>query len=98
MLEKVEEGKEYFFSSGAHVTIVRKSGKRIEYLELQRNDPQKIGYHKLTKRVLKKRFATIKYISVLGQKVPQEECIIDTKKISNSPKFRELLGYINTKQ
>ena len=98
LLEKVEEGKEYFFSSGAHVTIVRKSGKRIEYLELQRNDPQKIGYHKLTKRVLKKRFATIKYISVLGQKIPQEECIIDTKKISNSPKFRELLGYINTKQ
>lgn len=98
LLEKVEEGKEYFFSSGAHVTIVRKSGKRIEYLELQRNDPKKIGYHKLTKRVLKKRFATIKYISVLGQNVPQEEFIIDTKKISNSPKFRELLGYINTKQ
>ena len=43
------------------------------------------------------RFGTIKTIKALGKKLPQEEILIDVKKISEDPNFRDLLGYINTK-
>ncbi len=97
LLKRVEEGKEYLFSSGEHVAIVRKSGRNIEFLELQCDEPQEIGFQKLTKKKLEERFGTIKTIKALGKKLPQEEILIDVKKISEDPNFRDLLGYINTK-
>lgn len=35
LLNKVEEGKEYYLSTGAHTTIIRKIDGKFEYLELQ---------------------------------------------------------------
>lgn len=96
LLRNVEEGKEYFYTSGEHAAIIRKTGKKFEYLETQSKHIDENGFHPLTVKVLKKRFKTTKTRKIEGEKFLQKEVLIETSKISDSPNFKELLGYLNT--
>ncbi|WP_143160401.1 hypothetical protein [Fibrobacter sp. UWEL] len=96
LLRNVEEGKEYFYTSGEHAAIIRKTGKKFEYLETQSKHIDENGFHPLTVNVLKKRFRTTKTRKLEGEKFLQKEVLIETSKISDSPNFKELLGYLNT--
>ena len=82
--------------SGVHATIVRRKGNNFEYLELQEN-PGENGFYPLTESVLKIRFGTKKSRTFKGKKIKWEEYMIDIEKLKDSPKFRELLGFFNTK-
>lgn len=95
LLQHVEQGKEYYFRSGVHATIIRRKGKDFEYLELQDNAEDN-GFHPLTSSVLKSRFGTKKSRTFNGQRVEWDEYMIDIEKLKDSPKFRELLGFLNT--
>ena len=95
LLQHVELGKEYYLRSGVHATIIRRKGKDFEYLELQDNAEDN-GFHPLTSSVLKYRFGTKKSRTFNGQRVEWDEYMIDIEKLKDSPKFRELLGFLNT--
>lgn len=88
LLQHVETGKEYYFTSGVHVAIIRKKGDIFEFLELQ-DKPQKNGFKPLTSLDLEGRFGT-------ESKFKWHDYLIDIEKLKDSQKFRELLGYFNT--
>ena len=90
LLKHVEPGKEYYFRSGEHAAIIRKKNNTFEFLELQ-GKKQANGFHTLDQSVLKKRFGT--NIS----ETEWSDYLIDIEKIKDSPKFRELIGFFNTK-
>ena len=91
LFKHIEHGKEYYFKSGVHAVIIRKKGNVFEYLELQ-DSPRRNGFKPLTIDDLKERFEVS---SKMKDKV--YDYIIDIEKIKDSPKFRELLGFFNTK-
>ncbi len=88
LLKHVEPGKEYYFTSGCHAAIVRKTGNKFEFLELQ-DRPQKNGFRPLTGLDLEERFET-------KTKFKWYDHLIDIEKLKDTQKFRELLGYFNT--
>lgn len=88
LLKHVEPGKEYYFTSGHHVAIVRKKGNNFEFLELQ-DRPERNGFRPLTDLDLEERFET-------KSKFKWHDHLIDIEKLKDTPKFRELLGYFNT--
>ena len=95
LLQYIEPGKEYYFTSGEHATIVRKKKNGFEYLELQ-DYPENNGFHPLNESDLKIRFGTKKSKTINGKKYEWDDYLIDIEKLKDSPKFRELLGYFNT--
>lgn len=95
LLQHVEPGKEYYFTSGKHAAIIRKIGNNFEYLELQ-DEPENNGFQQLNESALRIRFGTRKSRTVNGQKDEWDDYLIDVEKLKNSPKFREMLGYFNT--
>ena len=95
LLQHVEPGEEYYFTSGEHAVIVRKKMNGFEYLELQ-DEPENNGFKQLNESELKIRFRTKKSKTVNGQKGEWDDYLIDIKKLKDSPKFRELLGFLNT--
>ena len=94
VLKKVEDGKEYYFATGNHASIVRKTEKGFEYLELQTNGEN--WFKKLTKQELKERFGCKKTHSISGIKVETSSVLIDANSLGGSDEFLDLLGYINT--
>ena len=88
LLKHVEPGKEYYFTSGHHVAIVRKKGNNFEFLELQ-DRPERNGFRPLTDLDLEERFET-------KSKFKWRDHLIDIEKLKDTPKFKELLGYFNT--
>lgn len=90
LLRHVEPGKEYYFTSGTHVAIIRKNDNAFEFLELQ-DRPQKNGFRPLTSLDLEERFGT-------RSKFKWHDYLIDIEKLKDSPNFRTLLGYLNTKK
>ena len=94
LLNTVEPGKEYYFSTGRHAAIVRKEGEVLQYLELQsvRNN----GWHPLNDVVLKQRFAAKKQHTTQGMKYEAYSTLVDVSKFAGSPDFVEMLKYINT--
>ena len=86
LLEKVVPGKEYYFCCGKHAAVVKKGILFMEYLELQSEFVN--GFHKLDDATLKTRFKAI-FDKSSG-------CLIDLENMKNNPKFKEILGYINT--
>ena len=90
LLRHVEPGKEYYFLSNDHAAIVRKKGENYEYLELQGRTKEENGFQPLTGNVLEERFDT-------ETKTQWPDYLIDIEKLKDSPKFRELIGYFNTK-
>ena len=97
LLQHVEKGKEYLFTSGNHTVIVRLKGnirqkqKKFEFLELQGWTKEENGFQELTESVLQERFHTKK------GRIEYFDVLIDIEKLKDSPKFRELLGFLNTR-
>ncbi len=96
LISLVQPGKEYYFTSGAHAAIVRKSGTVYEFLELQDPETARNGFKPLTVEQLKSRFGTKKSWTVDESKLMFTEVLVDIDKMTDSPKFKELVGFINT--
>lgn len=94
LLKTVKEGREYYFTCGAHAAIVRKVESGFEYLELQSSSRN--GFKPLNTDALKWRFGAKKSHSLGGQKYQTKECIIDIELLRNNRGFQKMLGYINT--
>lgn len=96
LLKHVEKGKEYFFTNGRHAAIVRLKGnirqreKIFEFLELQDSSKINNGFQELTEIILTERFDAKK------RRSEYSDFLIDIEKLKDSPKFRELVGFINT--
>ena len=93
LLKSVEIGKEYYFVSGRHAAIVRKTGDGVmQYLELQ--SATKNGWHDFDSKprnTLAWRFGDYR----LGG-FDVNSFMIEADSIKDSPDLRNLLGYINT--
>lgn len=92
LLKHVEIGKEYYFVSGRHAAIVRKTADGVlQYLELQ--SATKNGWKDFDgnpRYTLASRFGD--YRNSFGV----ESFMIDVDSFKNSDDLRYLLGYINT--
>ena len=96
LISLVQPGKEYYFTSGSHAAIVRKSGTAYEFLELQDPETAGNGFKPLTVKQLKSRFGTKKSRTSYGIKLMFTEVLVDIDKMTDSPKFKELVSFINT--
>lgn len=94
LLRKTQVGKEYYFTSGSHASIVRKTATGYEYLELQSATSN--GFKPLNNSVLKQRFGAKKSHTTYGQKYETKDCIIDIDLLKEDTGFKKVLGYINT--
>jgi len=95
LLNRVEIGKEYYFSTGRHAAIVRRTADNtLQYLEMQSSDRN--GWFKLDDRALKNRFAAKKQHTTYGEKYECSSTLVDIEKLGKSPDFIEMLKYINT--
>lgn len=94
LLSKVEEGKEYYLSTGAHAAIIRKIDGKLQYLELQ--DKLDNGFKQFTTQTLRKRFGCKQTHTVQGHKAKARSLLIDIDEFTNKDEFKEILGYINT--
>lgn len=98
LLQHVEKGSEYLFTNGAHTAIVRlkedsnQMKKIFEFLELQDSSKEGNGFQELNESVLTERFHAKK-----RRRIESFDFLIDIKKLKNSPKFRELIGFLNTR-
>ena len=93
LLKHVEANKEYYFVSGRHAAIVRKTKEGVlQYLELQ--SATRNGWHNFDgnpRYTLSSRFGDYR----LGG-FDVESFMIDVDSIKDSDDLRHLLGYINT--
>lgn len=94
LIKTVEKGKEYYFATGAHAAIIRKGENGFEYLELQSATSN--GFKPLDNNVLKWRFKARKTHSTFGYKFEHTSTLVDIELLYKDPKFKELLGYLNT--
>lgn len=94
LLNKVEERKEYYLSTGAHATIVRKIEGKLQYLELQ--DKTNNGFKQFTSQTLKRRFGCKQTHTIQGYKAKARSLLINIDEFTNKDEFKEILGYINT--
>lgn len=96
LLKLVESGKEYYFVSGRHAAIVRKtSDGALQYLELQ--SAIRSGWHNFNgnpRATLASRFGEIRSTYGFGC----DSYMIDVDSIKDSDDLRYLLGYINTSE
>lgn len=96
LLKLVESGKEYYFVSGRHAAIVRRTDAGVlQYLELQ--SATRSGWHNFNgnpRATLASRFGEIR--STYGSGC--ESYMIDVDSFKNSDDLRYLLGYINTSE
>lgn len=90
LLKHVEPGKEYYFKCGEHAAIIRKKNDAFEFLELQ-GVKKANGFHTIDQSILEKRFGS------KNGKIKWFDHLIDVEKLKDSPKFRELIGFFNTK-
>lgn len=92
LLKSVESGKEYYFVSGRHAAIVRKTAEdQLQYLELQ--SAARSGWHKFDgnpRYTLKTRFGEVK------NSFGVDSYMIEVDSLKDSDDLRYLLGYINT--
>ena len=91
LLKKVETGKEYYFVTGRHAAIVRKTDDgALQYLELQ--SARYSGWHNFDENpryTLKNRFGECSGYDV-------EAFMIEVDSFKDSNDLHRLLGYINT--
>ena len=96
LLDTVQEGRQAYFTSGRHATVVRKQDGRLQYLELQSAD--KNGWHDFTDETLKHHFGCQKSHTVSGMKYEASSLLIDAERLMSNPEFLSFCGYINTAQ
>lgn len=91
LLKHVETGKEYYFVTGRHAAIVRKTEEgTLQYLELQ--SARYSGWHDFDgnpRYTLKTRFGETSGYDV-------EAFMIEVDSFKDSDDLKQLLGYINT--
>lgn len=94
LLEKAENGKEYYLATGRHAAIVRKNDNLVEYLELQSKIAN--GFKPFDDTVLKKRFKAKKSHTFRGRKYDVESYLIDVNSLKDNPEFHNILSFLNT--
>ncbi len=94
LMKKMKEGSEYCLCVGKHVAIIKKVGRRYNYLELQSSICN--GWMPLTETALKKRFKCQKTHTVYRQKIEVSSQLIEISSFSSNLEFQDLLSYINT--
>ncbi len=91
VLDKAQEGKQYYFAAGGHAAIIKKTKTGFSHMFLQ-GGMNGNGFFNRPKSELQKIF---------GCKLRQEENIavlIDIEKLGRNNEFRKLLEHINTKR
>ena len=96
VMKKTIVGKEYYFSTGEHAAIIRKTENGVEYLELQ--SEYENGFKPLNDRVLDSRFGAKKSRTAHGVKLPNTTTIVEVDAFKNVRGLKELFGYINTNE
>lgn len=96
VMKKTIVGKEYYFSTGEHAAIIRKTEKGVEYLELQ--SEYENGFKPLNDKVLDWRFGAKKSRTAHGVKLPNTTTIVEVDAFKNVKGLKELFGYINTNE
>lgn len=107
LLKKVEEGKEYYFITGRHASIVRKLDGKLQYLELQ--SAKNSGWHffegddilykgteyeKTIHRTVSDTL-TNRFACNRGTRYGYSY-LLDIEQFKGSNEFRDLMGYVNT--
>lgn len=90
LLDKTEQGKEYYLAAGRHAAIVRQNGNGYEYLELQ-HPSNGNGWHTLDDNALTNRFGCFS-----SRFFETPSFLMDVDSMSNSQELRNILGFINT--
>ena len=96
LLNKVEEGKEYYLATGQHASIVRRKNGILQYLELQ--DRENNGFKLFTARTLRDRFDCKQSHSLYGYTLKYKNILMEVDSFNNNKEFEEILGYINTQK
>lgn len=96
LLDRTETGKKYILVTGRHAAVIRNTGTRHEYLELQSPYPDQNGWHELTKAELRKRFHCKMSHKVRGFKYEADSTIAEITTLASSDGYAELMGYLNT--
>lgn len=101
VLKTLEDGKEYYFATGKHAAMVRKTENGLEYLELQ--SAYKNGWMPFddVSDILKRRFGARKTpdkMKIAGKTYlfKKRVVLIDADSLKGNDEFAELLGYLNT--
>lgn len=94
LIANIEVGKDYYLAIGKHASIIRKTQKQYEYLELQ--SAYDNGFKRLDDKVLKKRFGCQKSHSIQRTFIKVPSVLIDVDTLKNNEEFKQLLGFINT--
>lgn len=96
LLKQVEEGKEYYFSTGQHAAIVRREKGKLQYLELQEEKDN--GFKQFTTQTLKKRFNCKQSNTRYGYKLKPKNFLMEVDSFKDNKEFEKVLGYINTQK
>ncbi len=83
----VVEGETYYFATGRHAAVVRKSGDTYQYLELQSLYSVGNGFKTLTSAVTRTRF---------DYKAGDYSLLIKGSSLASHSDFAKIMGYINT--
>ena len=94
LLSNVVEGKEYYFATGKHAAVVRRTSTGLEYLELQSATDN--GWHPFREKTLKNRFGAQRSHTTYGMKYKANSMLIDGDELMGNKQFLEALGFINT--
>lgn len=86
------DGKEYYFATGKHAAIVRKTDADYEYLELQKSSIGN-GWQSLDDSVLRGRF-----LCSSSNPYTCRNFLIDIDSLGRNAEFRSILGFINTNE
>lgn len=90
LLDLMAPGKEYYLATGQHASIVRRTDRGYEYLELQ-HPSNGNGWHSLDNSILEARFGCRSmHMSTYSN------YLIDIDSLANNREFLSVLGYINT--
>lgn len=98
LLKTMEEGKEYYLSTGGHAAIVRKYNGKFQYLELQSGKEGGNGFKDFTSTTLINRFRCQKSHTLYGEEYAVKSALTDITAFNKDPNFRLMMGYINTKK
>lgn len=96
LLDRTETGKKYILVTGRHTAVIRNTGSRYEYLELQSPYPDENSWHELTKTELRERFACKMSHSFRGFRYEADSTIAEITTLASSDGYAELMGYLNT--
>ena len=91
VLNSIDEGKEYWFATGRHAAVVRKTGGKVQYLELQSFSTSN-GWKTLDESEIKDRFKGKRY----GTGKSGYISLISADQLFGTNEAVSIMGYINT--